>query len=98
MTTLSGPAERLTIYLGESDRHHHVAMHAEIIHRAHAGGMGPVDDLRVRGHVMMAVRLAEIDGEAFGRSGEGGHGVVLCSGSGWVSGWVSNSESRSVLR
>jgi PII-like signaling protein len=39
MTTLSGPAERLTIYLGESDRHHHVAMHAEIIHRAHAAGM-----------------------------------------------------------
>ena len=39
MTHLSGPAERLTIYIGESDRHHHVAMHAEIIHRAHAAGM-----------------------------------------------------------
>ncbi len=39
MTTLSGPAERLTIYIGESDRHHHAAMHAEIIHRAHAAGM-----------------------------------------------------------
>lgn len=39
MTTLSGPAERLTIYVGESDRHNHVAMHAEIIHRAHAAGL-----------------------------------------------------------
>jgi PII-like signaling protein len=39
MTTLSGPAERLTIYVGESDRHGHVPMHAEIIHRAHAAGL-----------------------------------------------------------
>jgi len=36
---LSGPAERLTVYVGESDRHHHNALYAEIIHRAHAAGM-----------------------------------------------------------
>jgi hypothetical protein len=37
--TISGPAERLTIYVGESDRHHQTALHAEIVHRAHAAGM-----------------------------------------------------------
>lgn len=42
----SGPTERLTIYLGESDRHHHVALHAEILHRAHAAGMAGVSAWR----------------------------------------------------
>ena len=37
--TISGPAERLTIYIGESDRHRHTALHSEIVHRAHAAGM-----------------------------------------------------------
>lgn len=36
---LSGPAERLTVYIGESDRHHHQALYAEVIHRAHAAGL-----------------------------------------------------------
>jgi len=39
MTIPSGPAERLTIYLGESDRHHHEALYAEIVRRAHAAGV-----------------------------------------------------------
>lgn len=39
MTTAAGSAERLTIYVGESDRHHHEALYAEIVHRAHAAGM-----------------------------------------------------------
>ena len=39
MTIPSGPAERLTIYLGESDRHHHEALYAEIVRRAHSVGV-----------------------------------------------------------
>jgi PII-like signaling protein len=39
MTTPSGPAERLTITVGESDRHHHTALYAEIVRRAHAAGL-----------------------------------------------------------
>jgi PII-like signaling protein len=39
MTELSGPARRLTVYVGEADRWHHVPLHTEIVHRAHAAGL-----------------------------------------------------------
>ena len=39
MTTPTGSVERLTVYVGESDRHHHGALYAEIVQRAHAAGL-----------------------------------------------------------
>jgi uncharacterized protein len=39
MTTPTGAVERLTIFLGESDRHHHEALYSEIVHRAQEAGM-----------------------------------------------------------
>lgn len=38
-TQLHGPARRLTIYIGESDRHHHRPLYAEIVRRAHEAGL-----------------------------------------------------------
>jgi PII-like signaling protein len=37
--SLRGPAKRLTIYIGESDRFHHRPLYSEIVHRAHAAGL-----------------------------------------------------------
>jgi uncharacterized protein len=34
-----GPAVRLTIFVGESDQHHHKPLYSEIVHRAHAAGL-----------------------------------------------------------
>ena len=39
MTTLRGAARRITIFVGESDRYRHRPLYAEIVHRAHQGGM-----------------------------------------------------------
>jgi PII-like signaling protein len=39
MTRLSGPAKRLTIFIGESDRYQHDALCTAIVHRAHAAGL-----------------------------------------------------------
>jgi hypothetical protein len=39
MTTLDGPARRLTVYIGEADTWHHRPLHSEIVHRAHAAGL-----------------------------------------------------------
>jgi uncharacterized protein len=39
MTTLQGPAQRLTIIVGESDTVEHRPMYTEIVHRAHAAGL-----------------------------------------------------------
>lgn len=39
MTRLQGPAKRLTIFIGESDRYKHHALCTEIVHRAHAAGL-----------------------------------------------------------
>ncbi len=39
MTTPTGPAERLTIYVGDDDRYRHGALYAEIVRRAHAAGL-----------------------------------------------------------
>ncbi len=36
---LEGRQQRLTIYIGESDRHGHTPLATEIVHRAHAAGM-----------------------------------------------------------
>ena len=38
--TLLGPATRLTIYIGESDQWNHRPLYTEIVHRAHAAGLG----------------------------------------------------------
>lgn len=43
---LQGPAKRLTIYIGESDRHQHRPLYSEIVHRAHAAGLAGASVLR----------------------------------------------------
>lgn len=37
---LEGTALRLTIFIGESDQWHHKPLYTEIVHRAHASGLG----------------------------------------------------------
>lgn len=39
MTSLQGPALRLTVYVGENDRVHHRPLYSEIVHRAHLAGL-----------------------------------------------------------
>ena len=39
MSELDGPAQRLTVYVGEADRWHHKLLYSEIVHRAHAAGI-----------------------------------------------------------
>ncbi|MFF7972426.1 DUF190 domain-containing protein [Streptomyces sp. NPDC007905] len=39
MTSLSGRAVRLTVYIGEDDTWHHKPLYSEIVHRAHAAGL-----------------------------------------------------------
>jgi uncharacterized protein len=39
MTAIDGPALRLTIFIGESDRWHHRPLYTEIVHRAHHAGL-----------------------------------------------------------
>jgi PII-like signaling protein len=36
---LTGPALRVTIFVGENDTWHHKPLHSEIVHRAHAAGL-----------------------------------------------------------
>ena len=43
---LQGPAKRLTVYIGESDLHHHKPLYVEIVHRAHAAGLAGATVLR----------------------------------------------------
>ena len=43
---LQGPAKRLTVFIGESDQHHHKPLYAEIVHRAHAAGLAGASVLR----------------------------------------------------
>lgn len=43
---LTGPARRLTIFVGESDQHHHHPLYAEIVQRAHAAGLAGATVLR----------------------------------------------------
>ncbi|UFR06332.1 DUF190 domain-containing protein [Streptomyces sp. Go40/10] len=39
MTSLTGPALRLTVYVDENDTWHHKPLYSEIVHRAHAAGL-----------------------------------------------------------
>ena len=43
---LSGPARRLTIFVGEQDTFRHHSLATEIVHRAHAAGMAGVTVFR----------------------------------------------------
>ena len=43
---LQGPAKRLTVLVGETDRWHHRPLYTEIVHRAHAAGMAGATVLR----------------------------------------------------
>lgn len=43
---LHGPAKRLTVFVGESDRHHHKPLYVEIVHRAHQSGLAGASVLR----------------------------------------------------
>lgn len=64
---LEGPAQRLTIYLGESDQWHHKPLYAELVHRAHAAGLAGASVFRgVEGygasnhvHTMRLLSLSE---------------------------------------
>ena len=40
MTLIPGPALRLQVFVGESDQWHHHPLFTEIVHRAHAAGLG----------------------------------------------------------
>ena len=48
MTSLSGPALRVTVFIGEDDRYHHRPLSTEIVHRAHREGLAGASV--VRGH------------------------------------------------
>jgi len=43
---LTGAAQRLTIFIGESDQWHHRPLYAEIVRRAHQSGMAGASVLR----------------------------------------------------
>ena len=43
---LHGPALRLTIFIGETDKFHHRPLYAEIVHRAHKSGLAGSTVLR----------------------------------------------------
>ena len=42
----TGPAKRLTVFVGESDHWHHRPLYVEIVHRAHAAGLAGATVLR----------------------------------------------------
>jgi len=46
MTSLNGPALRVTVFIGEDDRYHHRALSTEIVHRAHAAGLAGASVVR----------------------------------------------------
>jgi PII-like signaling protein len=61
---LQGPAKRLTVYLGESDRYHHHSLAAEIVDRARRAGLAGCSEFRgtagfgATGHVHSARLLS----------------------------------------
>jgi len=46
MTSLSGPALRVTVFIGEDDRYHHRPLSTEIVHRAHTAGLAGASVVR----------------------------------------------------
>lgn len=46
MTSLSGPALRVSVFVGEYDRVHHRPLYTEIVHRAHEAGLAGATVLR----------------------------------------------------
>jgi uncharacterized protein len=46
MTSLSGAALRVTVFIGEDDRYHHRPLSTEIVHRAHAAGLAGASVVR----------------------------------------------------
>jgi PII-like signaling protein len=46
MTSLSGSALRVTVFIGEYDRVHHRPLYTEIVHRAHEAGLAGATVLR----------------------------------------------------
>jgi hypothetical protein len=44
--TITGPALRLSVFLGESEQWHHHPLYTEIVHRAHAAGLAGASVLR----------------------------------------------------
>jgi PII-like signaling protein len=46
MTSLRGPALRVTVFVGEDDRFHHRPLYTEIVHRAHEAGLAGASVVR----------------------------------------------------
>ncbi|MEU2061211.1 DUF190 domain-containing protein [Streptomyces sp. NPDC013455] len=46
MTSPTGRALRLTVYVGENDTWHHKPLYSEIVHRAHAAGLAGASAFR----------------------------------------------------
>jgi PII-like signaling protein len=46
VTSIDGPALRLTIFVGEDDRFHRKPLYSEIVHRAHAAGLAGASVIR----------------------------------------------------
>ncbi len=46
MNNIDGVQQRATIFIGESDQHGHKPLATEIVHRAHAAGLGGATVLR----------------------------------------------------
>jgi uncharacterized protein len=46
VTSIDGPALRLTIFVGEDDRWHRKPLYSEIVHRAHAAGLAGASVVR----------------------------------------------------
>lgn len=65
--SLTGPAMRLTIFIGEDDQWHHHPVYTEIVHRAHHAGLAGASVMRgiegygksSRVHTMRILSLSE---------------------------------------